>query len=207
MKLANLFEANEKNLISMKVNCRLVTPQQDWRGDFECMHKGLTSLEGAPSSVEGNFNCLDNLITSLKGAPSPVQGFFSCHKNKLTSLEGGPGWVGGNFFCDSNKLTSLEGAPQIIGGLFDCSSNKLTSLKDIHKIIITIGTFFNATKNPIKSHILGLLLINGLRHVTLSNPKINAILNKHLPNKIGNKGVLACQSELLDAGFDEFAQI
>lgn len=79
----------------------------------------LTSFEGIQfGTVTGNFHCSDNLLTSLKGAPKSVEGDFDCHNNNLTSLVGGPQMVGGSFRCDHNQLTSLKGKPLKIGGDF-----------------------------------------------------------------------------------------
>jgi hypothetical protein len=170
-------------------------------GDFACRDKDLTTLEGVLRSVAGTE------ITSVGGS-------FNCNNNKLTSLKGCPKIVGGDFFCSNNLLTSLEGAPEIIGVDFFCTFNNLTSLEGIHKIIKEINGGFYARKNPIKSHVLGLLLIKGLKQIRLGFStftdefsEVQTILNKHLPNNIGNKGVLACQSDLLDAGLDDFAQL
>jgi hypothetical protein len=134
-------------------------------------------------------------------------GTFNGELLKLTSLQGAPAVVDGYCYVSQNYLTSLEYAPAIIKGSFHCSWNSLTSLKDVHKIFKQInGTFF-AHRNPIKSHVLGLLLIKGLESAYFENEMLDEILGRHLPNKIGNKGVLACQSELLDAGLDDFAQL
>jgi hypothetical protein len=85
-----------------------------------------------------------------------------CRENKLTSLKGGPEEVVYNFNCSSNKLTSLEGAPKSVGGVFNVADNKLTSLEGIHLKISHIGGKANFNNNPITSHVLGLLLIDGL---------------------------------------------
>ena len=98
-------------------------------GYFYCSRNNLTSLEGAPQSVDGSFSCYYNNLTSLEGAPQSVGVDFSCSRNKLTSLKGAPQSVGWHFSCSSNNLTSLEGAPQSVGGYFVCSDNNLTSLK------------------------------------------------------------------------------
>jgi hypothetical protein len=111
---------------------KVIIPKFKWKadssGDIDVSEEGLTSLEGAPQTVDRNFNCRDNKLTSLEGAPQTVGKDFYCSSNRLTSLEGAPQKVGGFFICNSNRLTSLEGSPQEVGGCFDCSDNKLTSL-------------------------------------------------------------------------------
>jgi len=188
-ELLVLSEAKEKNLIGLMISNKLITDKtkdEPWHGKFAAPHLGLTSLEGAPSSVGG---------------------YFDVFGNQLTSLKFGPRKVGANFVVTKNKLTSLEFAPETVDGSFGCSHNQLTSLKDIHKILKKVNGTFYADHNPIKSHVLGLLLIPGCEEVTLENRDVQAILNKYLPNTRGNKALLECQSELLDAGFEDFAQL
>jgi hypothetical protein len=191
VKLATLFESNNligKSIetVGLNVEQRIVTPDMGfWKGSFYASNLKLDSLEGMPREIQEHCG-----IT----------------RNKLKTLKHGPDYVGGEFNCDENELTSLEFAPAIAGSFY-CSENKITSLKDIHKTIKEINGMFYAKQNPIKSHVLGLLLIKGLTTVRLEPHQVETILNKHLPNKTGNKGLLACQNALLDAGFDEFAQI
>ena len=81
-------------------------------------------FEGKPVvEVTGNFGCVFKDLTSLEGAPQTVGGNFYCNDNNLTSLKGAPNAVGGNFYCGRNKLTSLEGAPETVSGDFDCQNN------------------------------------------------------------------------------------
>ena len=118
-------------------------------GDFYCSSTNLTSLEGAPQTVEGSFRCSNNPnLTSLEGAPQTVGEYFDCSHNKnLTSLEGAPQTVGRSFRCSLNEnLTSLEGAPQNVGEDFDCSYNpNLTSLEGAPQ---TVGGDFSCNDNP-----------------------------------------------------------
>jgi hypothetical protein len=210
MKLSHLFEVEwgnrppkTKNLIGLKIDCqhdtdgttfeRLITdktPQESWFGDFICTRKDLRSLKGAPKTVSEQFHC---------------------YNNKLTTLEDGPTEVGTNFECDNNKLTSLKGAPSKIGGHFMGFNNRLTSLEGIHKIIKEVNGRLDFSNNRIKSHVLGVLLIKGVTEVDFgnskTNPLVDSILNRRLPNTTGNKAVLDCQSEMLDAGLDEYAQL
>jgi len=87
--------------------------------------------------VHGGFHCQHNNITSLKGAPSSVDRNFYCYNNNLTSLEGAPSSVGRSFWCDNNKLTSLDGAPRSVGDSFYCRDQK-TDIKfdeqDVRKV-------------------------------------------------------------------------
>ena len=180
MKLKELFESTGKSVADLGI---------DYKG--------------------GNFFCANNRLTSIEGAPSHVDGYFNCASNELTSLEGAPSRVDGNFDCAYNKLTSLEGAPSHVGGDFYCHNNKLTSLKDVHKHVTEIKGEFYAFKNPINSHVLGLLLIKGVTGVHLDNKqveeKVEEILNSYLGK--GRVGMLMAQEELIEAGLEEFAQL
>ena len=119
-------------------------------GDFYCGSNQLTSLKGAPETVGGYFDCADNQLTSLEGAPQTVGGFFYCNNNQLTSLVGAPKTVKGDFLCHYNQLTSLEGAPKTVKGNFNCANNQpfLTSLVGAPK---TVDGYFNCAKNQLTS--------------------------------------------------------
>jgi hypothetical protein len=201
MKIKDLLEAEEKSLVGMEIDGTTLPVEGKWEGDFDCSYNELTSLEGAPSSVGGDFWCSNNQLTSLEGAPSTVGvggGDFYCSDNRLTSLEGAPSSVGGDFFCSHNQLTSLEGAPSSVDGDFRCSHNQLTSLKDIHKQIKKINGSFYCRRNPIKSHVLGLLLIDGLKSIDGDDQVWVPILNqaiKQFDDK--RKRVMWAQSELI----------
>lgn len=166
------------------------TKDEVWDGDFDCTHNPkLKSLEGAPKKVTGHFDCSRNpKLKSLKGSPVEVTGYFRC--------------------SDNPELTSLEGAPKEVSDNFHCSRNhKLTSLKGIHKQVTKIDGMIYAFMCPIKSHVLGLLLIKGLTGVELDNQEVEDILNKYLPNTRGNKALIECQSELLDANLEDYAEL
>ena len=132
-------------------------------------------------------------------------GGFFCANKRLTSLAGAPSHVDGYFNCSVNELTSLAGAPSHVGGDFSCYNNELTSLKDVYKHVTEIKGTFYAIKNPIKSHVLGLLLIKGVTEVRLDNKQVEEILNRHLGK--GRVGMLMAQEELIEAGLEEFAQL
>jgi hypothetical protein len=96
-------------------------------GDFDCSNNKITSLEGAPQTVDGGFNCDYNNLESLLGSPQKVD-TFNCTHNNLKSLEGAPQIVN-KFYCNNNNLLSLTGGPQRVGQRFECSQNNLKSLK------------------------------------------------------------------------------
>ena len=171
-------------------------------GYFSCSHNQLKSLEGCPQTVGGGFNCSINQLKSLEGCPQTVGGDFTCGHNQLKSLEGCPQTVGGNFWCGVNQLKSLEGCPQTVDGNFTCIKNKeLTSLARInfyvHEINGKDGADF--TGCPIKSNILGILKIRGLKKVAFDDKQLEEIMNKYLP--MGDS--TDCIDDLLDAGYSK----
>jgi hypothetical protein len=143
-------------------------------------------------------------LKSLIGAPDKITGNFNCSGNSLETLLGAPRHIGGNFEANKNKLTSLEGLPNHVGGYIDISFNKIKSLKSIHKRIKYIGKGLVLLDNPIKSDILGLLLVSGNLHAVNADGKVFDIINKHLG---GDKDVLECQEELISNGFKEYAKL
>ena len=78
----------------------------DVDGSFDCEGQGLKNFKGvAFGHVKGNFNCDSNQLTSLDGAPKTVDGSFYCGSNQLTSLEGAPQTVDRGFFCGRNPVS------------------------------------------------------------------------------------------------------
>lgn len=159
---------------------------------------------GEQFSEGETFYCDDDeSITKIKGCPDAVKDFIG-DRSALASLEGAPSKVSRHFNVNSNNITSLDGLPSFIGGDLDMGGNNLRSLKGIHKLVKHVGGVAYFQGNPIKSHVLGLLVIDGLKRVMLTNDKVSAIINKHLK---GDRDVNACQEELIDAGFEDFAQL
>lgn len=124
-----------------------------------------------------------------------------------------------SYLFQGNLLSSFDNFPEQASSIY-LGKNKFTSLKDIHKHIkqITcreaIKTGLFAANNVIKSHVLGLLKIDGLTEVMLygvGDPRellyVENIINKYLPNKRGNDAVMECQNALIDAGYEEYAQL
>ena len=231
LELLALAEAKGKNLLGLTIDNKKITeqtPSEPWPGDFNCFNNKLTSLEFCPKEVGGgficsnnkltslefcpkevggDFYCFNNQLTSLEFCPEKVSGHFYCSNNQLTSLEFCPKEVGGNFYCSFNQLTSLEFCPKEVGGDFYCFNNQLTSLADIHKRLKKMDGTFYANVNPIKSNVIGLMLVVGCNEVQLYNKEVEKIMNKHLPNTKGHLGLLECQEDLLSAGFDEWAEL
>lgn len=135
-----------------------------------------------------------------------IDGDFDCSINKLKSLHGSPRTIDGDFYCTQNNIDNLDGFPNYVRG--DCwlFENNIKTLHNIHKLRIKFGTgaTLDLSRNPIKSHILGLMLVENLLTVQLDNKKVQQILNKHLKR---GRNIHNCQEELIQAGFTEYAKL
>jgi hypothetical protein len=80
------------------------------------------------------------------------------------------------------------------------------------------GTVFEMRNSRIKSNVLGLLLIEGVKSVKLQSSNVDVkhgvdldavevILNKYLPNTRGRQAIIECQKELIEAGLEEYAKL
>jgi hypothetical protein len=173
---------------------------KSWKTDLIISEYELTSLIGCPIEIIGNFLCSTNKLTSLNGGPTFVKRSYNCSYNNLSSLEGCANSCS-SLFCQNNELTSLEHCPKKLKFL-RCDSNLITNLHDIHRILPDCASI-NLRNNPLDSHILGLLKIKNLCFALFDNKGIEDIINKYLP--LGD--ILACQEELMEAGYEEFAQL
>lgn len=140
--------------------------------------------------------------TSIPFQFGTVTGDFDCSGSGLISLKGAPRRVSGNFRCFDTKLPSLEHAPYVVGGRFACFNTQIRSLSGINKTVGHIGTDFLGPTTPV-SHVLGLILIQGLQFIRFNGGALDEILNKYLKTH----DVISAQDELIDAGFKEQAKL
>lgn len=187
----------------------------DVDGDVNLSLRSFVFLPIQFGNVEGFFTCSQNLrLKSLLGCPRVVGGYFECSDTGIETFEGAPELVRGAVFAHACKnLVSLEGAPMYIKGDFNIKNcPRVSSIKNLHKITKRIdGTFYCLGTN-INSNILSLIKIEGLKSVDLpltskhgvvSIRKLEEIIERYLPEG----DIFACQQELIDAGFEEYAQL
>lgn len=200
MKTKDLLESKERSVRSV------YGKQPSHAQIFYCDSNELTSLEGSPITVKDSFVAYRNNFTSFKGGPTTVGGIMYIYRNRLKSFEGAPEYIGKNFIVNDNEISSFEGAPRFIGGNLLLIRNKLDSLKGIHKYIKQINGVLNVSENNVSSHVLGVLRIEGLEALILDPvaKEVQDIINKHLA---GDRDIFACQEELINAGFEEFAKL
>ena len=168
--------------------------------DLMVTNKNLTSLKGSPKKIIGNFKCDDNNLKTLEGGPDFVGRSFDCTRSNLVSLKGAPRHVGTSFYCTQNKITSLEGCSRHIGASLVCGWNPITNFHDVHKYIDHVGQVFNFNNTVIESHVLGLLMIEGIEEFKTYDKTLLRILTAALeqfPNE-PKKRVLYAQKRLLD---------
>lgn len=173
----------------------------------------------------------DRGLKSLEGCPETLTTLI-CPKNKLTNFIGGPKEIKDNFFADQNPFTSFLGSPEIVGREYAVTVNgnrMIQSLEGLPKradtIVIpnTIVTCANANKyiehvnaihfdfrydmKHVPSHLLSLLLIPGIKNIVFDDHDhpLSVIMNKHIGT--GRKGLMACQAELMKAGFPQQAKL
>lgn len=148
-----------------------------------------------------------------------VTGDFDIEKNRLISFDNFPDEILGSLDCSRNKLKSLEGCPKVYGHVA-FFGNPITSFHDVHKHLQCNSEFYMNVED-IKDSILGFLLVKHLKKfiiVSITGDAITSsfdkelsgpfdILNKYLPNTRGKEAVFECQSELIEAGFEQFAKL
>ena len=195
----------------------------------------FSSFEGLPNTINGYIDCSKNRnLTSLKGipqkgithlfvascdlknldwCPNTINGDFDCSGNyELNSLKGVPQTGVNNLYFPHCNITSLEGLPRQIGGALLFYKNPITSLKGIHKIVNEIKGEL-AVPQSVISNILGVLKIRNVDTFRFGAPfesnvktEISDIINKYLPNPNSDQ-IIDCQNELIEAGFEEYAEL
>ncbi len=172
--------------------------------DFSCISAGLQSLAGCPRSIRRDFICTGNELANLVGCPANIGRSLIWVGSRLRSLEGCPEIIHGEFTCSRNYLVSLQHGPKHVEGNYDCSHNPLTSLEYLPDII---GGYLKVPW----SKDLGLLRLVKYQRVYLYNRQGTIgkdlespqnILNKYSNPQATRRDILACQKELIDAGYE-----
>jgi len=204
-----------------------------WEGNFNIgieKHQ-VSSLEGCPSVVANSFQVNDQKhLRSFKGSPEKASHVNVWKCPMLQDLTGITPDCDSYWIEWNDSLLSLDGIltteklkldiirnPKLSYTVCQFPSiksmrwvdNKDVSLHDFHRHFPKITKWLTIS-DKIKSHALSVLLIEGLQKIhSFDNGLILMvdIINHHLPNKTGKKGMLRCQAELIDAGYTEHAQL
>jgi len=165
-----------------KVIKRLKKPTQDLKIEGLAI-TSLSELE-LPEQCK-SLEIKNTNIKDLKSIPKHVESFFRLENNK--------------------SLSSLEGIAEHIGMIVILRCPKIDNLHNIHKQIKSMTRDFYFDDN-IKSNVLGLILIPGIRQIISYGDKtadVAKILSKH----IKSQDILECQEELIKNGFKEYAKL
>jgi hypothetical protein len=150
----------------------------------------LTEIPIQFGTASGLFSVQGTPLTSLKGVPRVVNGMFSCSNTKITTLEHAPAIIKTDFYCNDNThIKSMSGTDKIIkqlDGRFHCYS-----------------TTINNEKKITPTHLLGLLLIEGITWFYFEDQIVSKIMTKYC----GTGDILSAQDELIDAGFTDQARL
>jgi hypothetical protein len=129
-------------------------------------------------------------------------GDFECQSCGLTNLEGSPNHIDGAFNCSSNNLTSLKNGPEYVGRLYYCIRNHLVSLDGLAKNFTNL--LFRGTQIY---HCCECCIVRNSICITNTINPLNElyplyILEKYIGKGASRRDILACQKELIDAGFE-----
>lgn len=107
----------------------------------------------------------------------------------------------------TGELSSLEGFPHTVKGSITIHATKITNLHDVHKIIKHIGGTFVCPSDI--THVLGLLLIDGLK-IHDSHPPVDSdrgVVDEVIIRYVGTRDVVSAMEDLLAAGLKEQARL
>jgi hypothetical protein len=143
-----------------------------------------------------------NQLTSLVGGPEVLEASFSAAGNNLTSFAGVPKHTESVLQLQDNHIESFEGAEGIfVGDELHLQSNQITSLRGIDKVIAQAQVVY-LEGNPIKAHLLNVFNTK-INEVFFADPKLSKIINTHLANGNTKASMIACQDDLIDAGYSQ----
>jgi len=203
-----------------------------WEGEFRLngdQHQ-VYSLNGCPRVIDNYFLVFNQKhLKTLNGSPKNVNNVSVWNCSKIQDLTGitpdcGSYWIGGNdsllslngisttnetcIYTNNNQELSFTACQFPSIKTLDWRNNKDVSLHDFHKHFPKISNRLTIS-NKIQSRVLSVLLIEGLQKIYSDDnlEPLVAIINKHLPNTTGKKGMLRCQAALIDAGYAAYAQL
>jgi hypothetical protein len=201
----------------------------------EILHlDNVTTLVGTPTEIK-KLEITNSTLKNLNDLPRFVQeddSFFCIRKTKLGSLEGAPNFIGKLDFDEVPGLTSLKFIPNKLVSLIMSSCDDLKSLDyfpesikifyidsckridNFHNIHKTINfkqlNQFTISKMNIKKQILGMYYAFEagveIKH-SWNNKEFDDAL-KIIKNAVDKKDtILDCQEALMEAGFEDYAQL
>ncbi len=162
------------------------------------------TIKNGKINIQGNFYLDDEEITHIPVPFGTVSGSFQANIETLKSFENFPELILGNLYAYDTNIESFEGLhTEVAGGVDFTMNEKLTDWVGIYKHLIIVGDKIKFDVDFVKRGGLGILLIKGVQEVSSGNSEVDAIFNKYLK---GDRNVLDCQEELIDAGFAHLAR-
>ena len=206
-------------------------------GNVELSDRQLKTIPFKFGVITGNINLSNNNLVDFRFMPDKIDGTLYIADNNLTNIDFLPTEInGGLTINDNKKLTDFSGLAKVKGlkriyaittgfnddsfkhlpntiEILNITDTKVTSLHNIHKYIPNIGKLVLSSSN-IKSHVLGLLMINSRFDLININSGYKApdvpwfnIVKKYTGKTNNNDSIYECQEELIEANLDEYAQI
>lgn len=141
--------------------------------------------------------------------------FLASNLTSLETLENFPNRINGALYCGHSQLTSFEHiTPNIKRDVNAVNLKKFTSLLGVDQHFGKMNGALSMSFGNITEGGLGLLNVKGLMRLVNTGkdistmvqlPKQFEIIDKHL--RTDNRDIFECQSELIEAGFEEYAQL
>lgn len=179
----------------------------------------LKSLKGCPSILKDLW-LIDTNITDFTDGPEEVTEHLEASNcRSLVSFKGAPKTVGSLTVEDCPELKSFEGFPEHVKNsayLKNCKNVKTTKgIKFIGKTL-NVSDCTNLEKLEDITHaeeivmwstqiknVLYVFNIKNLKKINNSSIKVEQIVNNYLKSN----DMLNCQDELIEAGFEEYAEV
>ena len=105
------------------------------------------------------------------------------------------GTIYGTFDISNTPTVSISGFPEIVNGNLMCHRTNIMSLSGIDKAVTLVTGFIRVNHDA--THLLGLLLIDGVKKIDTGAYRRDIILNKY----IGTGDIISAQDELIEAEY------
>lgn len=213
MKLSDIITLHETH----KTSSDLTAAEETIAHLIDCLGSNIVKLKdgkiniGRALWVQPQLNLIDN--GKIKIPLGIIKGNFNITDGSIATFENFPVKITGDcHITTSDNLRSFDGCPEYIEGDFVMNCPSISSLHNLHKHLKHV-TLINVDTDRIKDSILGLLLIDGFMGIyTIINLPFPVagpfeILNRHAAKGLGKEALFACQQDMIDAGFEEYAQL
>lgn len=181
---------------------------------------GIKDLKGLPKKCQQLVITSCKGLTSTDGCPEHITSYLTISDCKNLTVTQMPEEVGGDVKFRNVKVPSIEHVPRRIAGDLELHETGIQSLHNIHKHLTFLdsasgGSTLTVGTNQPLSDGLGLFLMDNLFNVWFNGNRvnddleeyINHELEKHPRKGVDNRVLLNIQDELIDNGFEDFANL